>query len=522
MTSTRPLPPLRRALLHPVWLASVAILAVNDHLLKGSELLPGWVTGKLSDVAGLFAAPLLLAVLVRASSRRSWGLAHVAIGLVFASIQLSTGAAHVWSTLMGTLGFPWAITSDPTDLLTLPALLLSYAWVPRLARTTTTSSHAGELAVASAGVLVCVATSTVPGGPTYSSFSTDTYLHNANPYDIVLRIRPLEPTALIDCDLAEEDPAGYLRDGLFADASAWTLAPDATMPIIDSWNRGTNMCHAVWIDADNLAPSVIFWREGQLPSDWVEGLGITPDTRGWISVAYDDEGRGEYETEEELVFPIGALPIVDEVDACTPTGPESRLAWGRIPTGDWRLGEADEGPDGCIQLDLRTGFEDELEQQGKRWELCLPSGAFPFEAGDTLRMRALGFGDGNEAAEVVRLDPLTGAAGTSMIAWRGNASGTIFGMQPIVTPDSGCDAIAEETCGTVRQAASVTVAGGGFETALLSSRPDSPVATQTDTHQLELYLVHASSRLITNPDCSGEDLGNDVEIVAIRRDREGE
>lgn len=522
MTSTRTLPPLRRALLHPVWLAAVATLAINDHLLKGSDLLPGWFTGKLSDVAGLFAAPLLLAVLVRAKSHTSWVAAHVAIGLVFASIQVSTAAADGWSALMGTVGFPWAITSDPTDLLTLPALLLSYAWVPRLARTRPASSHAGELAVASAGVLACVATSPAPEGPFYSSFSTDTYLHNANPYDIVLRIRPLAPTSVIDCDLAEEDPAGYLRDGLFGDASAWTLAPDATMPVIESWERGANACHAVWIDADNLAPSVIFWREGQFPVDWVEGTGVTPETRGWISVAYDDEGGGEYETEEELVFPISALPIVDEADACTPTGPESRLAWGSVPTGEWRLGEANEGPDGCVQLDLRTGFEDELDQQGTLWELCLPSGAFPFDVGDTLKMRVLGLGASNEAAEIVRLDPLTGEAGTALTVWRGNGSGTVFDMQPIVTPDLGCDAIAEDTCGTVRQAATVSVAGGGFETAQLPSRPESSVVTQSDTHQLELYLVHASTRVIDNPDCSDEELGNDVEIVAIRRERGGE
>ena len=522
MTSTRPLPPLRRALLHPVWLATVATLAINDHLLKGSDLLPGWFTGKLSDVVGLFAAPLLLAVLVRASSRRTWVIAHVAIGLVFSAIQLSSQAADAWSALMGMVGFPWAITSDPTDLLALPALLASYAWTPRLAQTRPSASHAGELAVASAGVLACVATSPATEGPFYSSFSTDTYLHNANAYDIVLRIRPLAPTAIIDCDLAEEDPAGYLRDGLFGEASAWTLAPDATMPVIESWERGAHACHAVWIDADNLAPSIIFWREGQLPVDWVEGTGITPETRGWISVAYDDEGRGEYETEEELVFPISALPIVDEADACTPTGPESRLAWGSVPTGEWRLGTAAEGPDGCVQLDLRTGFEDELDQTGKLWELCLPSGAFPFDEGDTLKMRQLALGAGNEAAELIRLDPLTGEAGTTMVVWRGNASGSVFGMQPIVTPELACDAIAEDTCGTVRQVATVSVAGGGFETAQLPSSPESSVVTRSDAHQLELFLVHASSRLITNPECSDEELGNDVEIVAIRRDRGGE
>ena len=229
MTSISENRPLRRALLHPLWLGAVATLALNDHLLKGSGLAPGWFTGKLSDVVGLFAAPLLLAVFLRVSSRRAWALAHLAIGVVFSAIQLSSTAADAWSSLMGLFGFPWSITSDPTDLLALPALGVSFVWVPSLARGGR-AHQTGELVVATAGIAACVATSPATEGPFFSSFDADTYLHNANPYDIVLRIRPLEPTSIIDCDLAEEDPAGYLRDPLFSDASAWTLAPTRRCP----------------------------------------------------------------------------------------------------------------------------------------------------------------------------------------------------------------------------------------------------------------------------------------------------
>ena len=517
MTSTPKIPPLRRALLHPVWLGAVATLAINDHLLKGSGLLPGWFTGKLSDVAGLFAAPLLLAVLLRVSSRRAWALAHAAIALVFAAIQLSSGAADAWSKVMGLIGFPWSITSDPTDLLTLPALALSFVWLPRLAQFRPRPQHAAELAVATAGIAACVATSPATGEPFFSSFDTDTYLHNANPYDIVLRIRPLAPTAVVDCDLAEEDPAGYLREPLFGDASAWTLSPDATMPVLETWSRAARPCHAVWIDADNLAPSIIFWREGQFPIDWIDGIGITPETRGWISVTFDDEGRGTYETEEELVFAIEPLPRVEEADVCTPSGPQTRLAWGSLPTGDWRLGAADEGPDGCVQLDLRTGFEDELDQTGKPWELCLPAGAFPFEAGELLKLRQLGLGVGNEAIELTALDPLTGEAGTTLVAWKGNGASTVLDVQPIVDIDYGCEPIAEDTCGTVRRVASVSIAGGGFETTALSQ--GTSVVTESETETLEVHLVHASQRLIVNTDCDAEQVGSDIELVAIRRNR---
>src|SRR5688572_14818396 len=50
--------------LHPWPLAAVILLAVNDHVLKGSGLLPNWLTGKLSDFAGLFLFPLLVTALL--------------------------------------------------------------------------------------------------------------------------------------------------------------------------------------------------------------------------------------------------------------------------------------------------------------------------------------------------------------------------------------------------------------------------------------------------------------------------
>ncbi|MFH2006146.1 MAG: hypothetical protein ABI333_06135 [bacterium] len=49
---------------HPWPLLAMAMLGVNDHLLKGSGWLPGWVTGKLSDFSGLFWFPLFLTALL--------------------------------------------------------------------------------------------------------------------------------------------------------------------------------------------------------------------------------------------------------------------------------------------------------------------------------------------------------------------------------------------------------------------------------------------------------------------------
>jgi hypothetical protein len=132
-----------RALLTPTWLAALAVLGVNDHLLKGAGLLPGALTGKLSDLAGMLVAPALLAALLGLRSRRGLLLAHLAIAAVFAAIKLSPAAADAWSWVMGLVGVPWVITVDPTDLLALPALALGWrALMPAMRRPVPVSSAA--------------------------------------------------------------------------------------------------------------------------------------------------------------------------------------------------------------------------------------------------------------------------------------------------------------------------------------------------------------------------------------------
>ena len=136
----RPLLPVEE-LLHPLPLLAVALLALNDHLLKRSGLLPGWLTGKLSDVAGLFFFPLLLTALLRTilllfRRRRPLtpgllGGAILVTGAAFTALQLSAPAALYYEWLMPRLD-PTGIvrsvrvTPDPTDLLALPALWFTW------------------------------------------------------------------------------------------------------------------------------------------------------------------------------------------------------------------------------------------------------------------------------------------------------------------------------------------------------------------------------------------------------------
>lgn len=148
-----------RALLAPSWLAALALLAINDHVWK--DAWPGLITGKLSDLAGLYAAPALLASVLVVRGRTGLRACHVAIGVVFAAIKLSPWAAAAWAGLLAGLGWPWAITVDPSDLLALPALWLSWrALTPRMGAPLGGGARrilAG--ATGGLGLLLCAATS---------------------------------------------------------------------------------------------------------------------------------------------------------------------------------------------------------------------------------------------------------------------------------------------------------------------------------------------------------------------------
>ncbi|HZO16146.1 MAG TPA: hypothetical protein VFB62_22885 [Polyangiaceae bacterium] len=155
-----------RVLVHPLWLGSLALLAANDQWFKGAGLFHHLVTGKLSDVAGMVVAPALLAVLVRARSRRAFAACHVATGACFAAIKLSTQAAGVLVQTMSWLGQHWKIWTDPTDLLVLPMLFVSFRiLLPAAEQRVGLISRArqlGQLVAATGGLLACLGTSSVP------------------------------------------------------------------------------------------------------------------------------------------------------------------------------------------------------------------------------------------------------------------------------------------------------------------------------------------------------------------------
>ena len=140
-------------LLHPLVLAAIAVLVVNDQVLKAAA--PGPLTWKLSDVAGLVFFPLFIVAVWeviaaatgrwRGPSATSVTVAVAVTGLAFGAVKLLPAAERLYETVLGIGQWPFAavawvvggssvglppivpvdLSRDPTDLVALAAL-----WLP--------------------------------------------------------------------------------------------------------------------------------------------------------------------------------------------------------------------------------------------------------------------------------------------------------------------------------------------------------------------------------------------------------
>jgi hypothetical protein len=147
-------------LLRRFFCAAVALLVVNDHVLKGAGVLPGWLTGKLSDFAGLFFFPILLVTLAAwFVGRRAWmpAAASWLTGAVFAGLKLSPMLA-LWATRV------WGpVVCDPSDLVALPSLLAAHALMVRVPYTSRVGrERVGQAASVVLAALASLATSAPP------------------------------------------------------------------------------------------------------------------------------------------------------------------------------------------------------------------------------------------------------------------------------------------------------------------------------------------------------------------------
>jgi hypothetical protein len=229
-----------RALLHPASWIALLVLALNDHVLKGAGMLPAWVTGKLSDFAGLFVAPIVLAVLVRARRRPSVLACYALVGVTFAALELPAVAAWLGAVAGVVL---WA---DRSDLLALAALWPSW-WMIWCAPEPALSMRF-RWPVAAVALVLGAATS-----PAYERYVrkpgarmlATAVLSNASSKDMQVSVSLYEDPP---CDALL---AGDLRsiDALDIDETAyWWLEPRENIPILAALDADPQAkCYLVYV-----------------------------------------------------------------------------------------------------------------------------------------------------------------------------------------------------------------------------------------------------------------------------------
>jgi hypothetical protein len=104
----------------PIFLGAIVLLAFNDHVLK--QTVPGLITGKLSDFAGVIVVAIVLSVVVG----RRWAVALTAIG--FAALKTVPGVNLLAAPLLGGVTL-----ADPSDVIGLAILWPLYHWLGRAA-----------------------------------------------------------------------------------------------------------------------------------------------------------------------------------------------------------------------------------------------------------------------------------------------------------------------------------------------------------------------------------------------------
>jgi len=156
-----------RLLSHPTILASIGLLAVNDHLLR--KMWPSALTGKLGDFCWLFFFPALLAAVVTALApaqtrrrpERILAACMAIAGLVFvAANTLAPARTWVEKAVELLTGVRITITQDPSDTVALLAFVP--LWILASQRSTFRRSQTTAYAAITLGVVLSLANSAAP------------------------------------------------------------------------------------------------------------------------------------------------------------------------------------------------------------------------------------------------------------------------------------------------------------------------------------------------------------------------
>jgi hypothetical protein len=261
--------------LHPLFWIALVVLLVNDHILKQAHVLPGVVTGKLSDFAGMLVAPVVLTALLRLRGQVGRMVAFACVAAAFTAIKLSRPCADLVETVTAYTPLPWRLWCDSTDLVALSMLPLAWWLCARRDEAAigvwfTSCVRAAGVVL---GVFACAA----------SSSSDERYVGTAFLFNGTMRTQTVRLYRLqtpLDCRRTLDDPATWPGRDAFAFRTCSTLAVRDILPLDQGWqdlgtwsplNEGFSAepadagvagptCDAVLLRADGLQPVVVTWN----------------------------------------------------------------------------------------------------------------------------------------------------------------------------------------------------------------------------------------------------------------------
>jgi hypothetical protein len=408
-------------LAHPAFLGALAVLVVNDHLLKGSGALPPWLTGKLSDFAGLIVAPVVvLAVLrgleaassagprdlargtlppARAPERShgpgtSWHMPAIAmtgVTLLFVVTELSQSAADVVAALAGGLGVPSRLWADPTDLVALAVLPLTWrVMVPRAAE------PGGWPLALSRSVLALALVACVATAPRPPSWSTSAFLVNRTTEAVDVRIRWANVS--LSCpELSEHTLSTVVSPDVLSRGTTFRVVPDATIPL-DDWaalaargdadagfpgGRPAGVfgpgCVVALIAIDGIPDTLVLWSTDQslvVPTRAADG---DLPVRGRVDVVASGTGIALTTSADLRAEAYDDRPTVPRCELAAEVGSSEPAA---VAGPAFVVEARSDTTDGCVRLDLEMGA------RPLPFFVCAPGELVPFQVGDSVRIDA--------------------------------------------------------------------------------------------------------------------------------------
>lgn len=405
--------PPQRALRHPVFLGALALLVVNDHLLKGSGLVPGWLTGKLSDFAGLVVAPIAVAALwsvgrslfARPSDRSSRAhdggtSRHTAVASVslvagtFALTELWQPAADAVAAVLGGLGVASRLWADPTDLVALSILPVTWSLLRPAAVSPETAPRTAPATVSRVALAIAVA-ACIATSPRPTSWATSAFLVNGTdlPVDVRVRWASLE---LACAELPARALSELVGDDVLTSGVTFRVEPGATIPL-DDWAalaaRGTvdsgfgavrpppggAGCVIALLALDDAPDTLVSWSTGTVLSVPVRASEGTLPATGRVevialgeSLSFEPSSDVRVEAFDPRVMPDRCV-LAGEVgtsDPATFDGPAREVV------------SRTDGLDGCVRLDFEMGT------RPAPFFVCAPADLVPFVVGDVVRVDA--------------------------------------------------------------------------------------------------------------------------------------